>query len=280
MPKRFRKIYLEIGNVCNLSCSFCPTSRRKKRILSSEEFALIAEKIRPYTDYLYLHVLGEPLCHPALADILCVCERLGFRVVITTNGTLLTQKQSVLLSSPAVYKVNISLHSFEANDDANGFDEYLDRCFSFADKATESGILTVFRLWNDGGQNTLNDAILQKMHAYFPLEFVSSPRGTRIKNNLYCESAEKFEWPLSSSYHSERVTCRALSDQIAVLSDGTVVPCCLDHDGNASLGNLFSESMEDILHKKSLTDFRKALDARVAPCEMCTTCGFAIERFR
>ena len=31
--KRFNKIYLEISNVCNLSCAFCPGTKRQKHII-------------------------------------------------------------------------------------------------------------------------------------------------------------------------------------------------------------------------------------------------------
>lgn len=112
---RFSRCYLEITNRCNLSCSFCPKTKRPARTLNPAEFRQLAEKIRPYTDYLYLHVLGEPLMHPALKTLLDICRELSFRVVITTNGTLLPAQETVLLSSPALYKINVSLHSFEAN---------------------------------------------------------------------------------------------------------------------------------------------------------------------
>ena len=91
---RFSRCYLEITNRCNLSCSFCPKTKRPARTLSPAEFRLLAEKIRPYTDYLYLHVLGEPLMHPELETLLGICGELNFRVVITTNGTLLPAQET------------------------------------------------------------------------------------------------------------------------------------------------------------------------------------------
>lgn len=130
---RFSRCYLEITNRCNLSCSFCPKTKRPARTLNPAEFRQLAEKIRPYTDYLYLHVLGEPLMHPALKTLLDICRELSFRVVITTNGTLLPAQETVLLSSPALYKINVSLHSFEANAPGD-FGAYLSGCFSFAKK--------------------------------------------------------------------------------------------------------------------------------------------------
>ena len=147
---RFSRCYLEITNRCNLSCSFCPKTKRPARTLNPAEFRQLAEKIRPYTDYLYLHVLGEPLMHPALKTLLDICRELSFRVVITTNGTLLPAQETVLLSSPALYKINVSLHSFEANAPGD-FGAYLSGCFSFAKKAGEAEKLVDRRLWNLDG---------------------------------------------------------------------------------------------------------------------------------
>ena len=242
---RFSRCYLEITNRCNLSCSFCPKTKRPARTLSPAEFRLLAEKIRPYTDYLYLHVLGEPLMHPELETLLGICGELNFRVVITTNGTLLPAQETVLLSSPALYKINVSLHSFEANAPGD-FGAYLSGCFSFAKKAGEAGKLVDLRLWNlDGettrGQNAQNDVILETLASFFPRPWVQNTWGFRLCDRVFVHYAEKFDWPdLSLEEQSDCGTCRALKDQIAVLSDGTVVPCCLDHEGDIPLGNLFS----------------------------------------
>ena len=67
---RFSKVYVEISNLCNLSCAFCPGTKRKKRAMSEAEFASLLPKLRPYTDYLYFHLMGEPLLHPKLGSFL------------------------------------------------------------------------------------------------------------------------------------------------------------------------------------------------------------------
>ena len=59
--KRFRKIYLETSNVCNLRCAFCPGTKREKRRMSLDEFRFYADCVKGYADYLYFHLMGEPL---------------------------------------------------------------------------------------------------------------------------------------------------------------------------------------------------------------------------
>ena len=115
--RELKKAYLEITNVCNLSCSFCPGTGRKAGFLAPEDFRTLAGRLRPHTEYLYLHLMGEPMLHPQLGQLLDIAGELGFRVMITTNGTLLPRRGGLLLASPAVEKVSISLHSFEGNEE-------------------------------------------------------------------------------------------------------------------------------------------------------------------
>jgi len=212
--KRFKKIYLEITNVCNLSCSFCAGTSRKKHFLSVDEFEILAKKLRTYTDYLYFHLMGEPLLHPQLNDFLKISEYFGFKVIITTNGTLLGKAAEILLNSPALFKVSISLHSFEANEGGVDMNDYLSGCFDFADEASVKGIITVFRLWNNGGLNELNDGILTDLRERFPEDWEDNNRGIKIRDKLFIEFGKKFDWPLHSPLETKRIHCYGMKDQI------------------------------------------------------------------
>ena len=272
---RFRKVYLEISNICNLSCAFCPGTRRQKRAMTEEELNLLLPKLRPYTDFLYFHLMGEPLCHPKLGKFLELAGNHGFRVILTTNGTLLPQKQEPLLASPALHKVNISLHAFEANDLAIPFRDYLSGCFAFG-KAAEGKILISYRLWNQGGQDEKNGEILTAMEEKFPHPWVQERHGQRIGNRIYLEYGDKFDWPdLSAPDGGEGVFCHGLRDQIGVLCDGTVVPCCLDHEGDIALGNLFDQSLDEILESPRAKALYEGFSCRKATEELCRRCGYA-----
>lgn len=261
-----------------MNCSFCVGTSRKKKYLSLSEFEQLAEKIRPHTDFLYFHLMGEPLLHPELERFFEISEKLGFKVIITTNGSLLKKVSDILLRASALFKVSISLHSFEAN---SGIDEaqYFSDCFDFADKASSKGIITVFRLWNDGGLDSMNERIINSLKNRFDGEWESNTKGIRIRKKLFIENGERFEWPLHSEIYSENISCYGMKDHIGVLCDGSVVPCCMDYDGNASLGNLFENSLDEILSGEKAVSFKEKLNAGLAPCEMCRTCGFAQKRF-
>lgn len=273
--KRFRKIYLEISNLCNLRCAFCPGTRRPGHVMTEAEFSALLPKLRPYSDFLYFHLMGEPLLHPMLPTFLLLAGEAGFKVILTTNGTLIKQQQELLLSSPALHKVNISLHAFEANDLSVPFEEYLADCFSFG-KAAEGRILVTYRLWNQGGQDEKNDAILETMGHFFPKPWTKDRRGTRIGERIFLEYGDQFDWPdLTAPEGSKGIFCHGLRDQLGVLCDGTVVPCCLDHEGDISLGNLFHQDLEEILESPRAKAIYEGFSQRKASEELCRRCGYA-----
>ena len=272
---RFWKVYLEISNICNLSCRFCPGTRRPKKAMTEEELAVLLPKLRPYTDFLYFHLMGEPLLHPKLERFLEMAGNYGFKVILTTNGTLLQKQQEMLLRSPALHKINISLHAFEANDLTVPFAQYLADCFAFG-KASNGKKLVVYRLWNQGGENKQNEEILGTMHSFFPTEWVRERLGTRIAHRTYLEYGDKFDWPdLTAPEGSQRIFCYGLRDQLGVLCDGTVVPCCLDHEGDLALGNLLNEDMETILISPRAKAIYEGFSHREAAEELCRKCGYA-----
>ena len=272
---RFQKIYVEISNLCNLNCAFCPGTRRQKRRMTPEEFALLAPKLRPYTDFLYFHLMGEPLCHPNLDAFLEIAHQHGFRVILTTNGTLLSGRQELLLSSPALHKVNISLHAFEANALTIPFDRYLADCFAFG-QAAKGEKLLVYRLWNQGGADELNETILAGLRSAFPQPWTPQRQGMRIADRIYLEYGDKFDWPdLQAAEGDCQVFCYGLRDQLGVLCDGTVVPCCLDHEGDLALGNLFREELSQILDTPRAKAIYDGFSHREAVEELCRRCGYA-----
>lgn len=279
-----RKAYLEITNACNLHCDFCHGTSRPIRYMGAEEFERAATELRGFADYLYLHVMGEPLLHPRLGEFFEVAHRLGFRVIVTTNGTLLQKNTELLLNAPSLFKVSVSLHSFESNAGRNEaeFERYLTECFTFCDRAAERGMISVLRLWNLGGEEELNERILSRMHDFFDHgdgEWKPIYSGFKLRDRLFLEWGERFDWPdieakVSGGTHS----CYGLRDQVGVLSDGTVVPCCLDADGVIALGNIFTESLSDILSSPRAVALKRSFETRSIVEPLCLRCGYAASK--
>ena len=272
--KHFAKVYVEISNICNLKCSFCPGTTRTPKRMTIDEFKTVLEKIKDYTDYIYFHLLGEPLCHPNLETFLRIAEDMNFKVIITTNGTLLSKNKGILLKSKSHYKTVISLHSFEANENKNAFENYLNDCFEYA-KSAENEKIVVLRLWNNGGKDSLNNEILNVLENYFPKPWVVERNGTRIGEKIYIQYGDKFDWPtLENNDINEKVFCYGLRDQIGILADGTVVPCCLDNNGEINLGNIFESDLEKIINSPKAQNIYNGFSNRNACEELCKRCSF------
>ncbi len=270
-----RKAYLEITNICNLSCSFCPGTKREKRFMTPENFRVLAAKLRPHTQYLYLHLLGEPLLHPQLEKILKIAAELDFKVIITTNGTLLDKQAEILLASPAVHKLNISLQSFEANS-RGVLDEYISLCTAFAAKAAALGKICLLRLWNNNGLDSLNERIEGLLENCFPKPWRESRGSRSLAERVWLEPGDKFDWPdMGAEDRGDACFCYGLRDQVGVLCDGTVVPCCLDHEGDVALGNLFEQSLDEILSGPRAKAIYDGFSCRQAVEELCRKCGYA-----
>lgn len=272
-----KKAYIEITDVCNLSCSFCHGTKREKAFLSPADFRIFAEKIRPHTEYLYLHVLGEPLLHPQLDEILSVCDALQYKVTVVTNGLLLKEKADVLVSHDCLYKVSVSLHAYEANALKISLDEYLDGILHFADRRKD-GTLLVFKLWNEGGENKRNEEILSRLRARFPL-YEETRGGYKLDQRVFLDLAHRFVWPDLREREIPPRFCMALRDQIAVLCDGTAVPCCLDAEGEMALGSLYTDSVSDILSSGRAQNIVKGFSVGKPVENLCKHCDFAKRKF-
>ena len=270
-----KRVYLEITNVCNLACSFCPGTKRQKRFMSEAEFAALTEKLRGKTQYLYFHLMGEPLLHPLLGRFLAIAGEKGFRVILTTNGTLLPMKGQCLLDAPALYKVNLSLQSFEANEGGE-LESYVNQCAAFAAQAAAKGKICELRLWNRGGRESLNGAILRQLEASFPAPWERGARSVKLAERVFLAEDDKFDWPaLDAPDRGESCFCYGLRDQIGVLVDGTVVPCCLDHEGDLALGNLFEQDFDNIMSTEKARHIYNGFSQRTALEPLCRRCGYA-----
>lgn len=270
----YSRVYLEITNICNKNCSFCHGTKRPPGMLTIDEFEKITDKLIGITEYLYFHLMGEPLLHPDLKEFIKSATAKGFKVAITTNGTLLSSQKDMLINS-GVYKISISLHSFEQGSE-DEFSDYINSAAKFAKQSSDAGILTVFRLWNEGHDGGRNAVILDMLKSCLQGEWKAGGKGYRIKNKLHLEFGERFSWPDSDIEDiSNSVFCYGLKDHFGILVDGTVVPCCLDSEGNIPLGNILKDDINMILRSERATNIRQGFINRKPSENLCRKCGYA-----
>ncbi len=273
----YKKVYVEITNTCNMNCSFCHRTKRPPKRMNITEFDTVLNKIKPHTNYIYYHLLGEPLTHPDLEDFIILANSLCFKSIITTNGTLLKEKGHILINQK-VHKVSISLHSFEENDKNNHL-KYLREVADFAKSASQNGIIVVLRLWNNGCDYGKNSDAIEFLKSEISGDWTPNTKGIRIRDKLFLEYGDRFVWPDKDvDVISEKVFCYGLKDHFGILCDGTVVPCCLDSEGTINLGNIFTDDINDILNSQRAKKIVEGFNNRKGVEELCKKCGYA-QRF-
>jgi radical SAM protein with 4Fe4S-binding SPASM domain len=241
----------------------------------------LTDRLQGKVKFLYFHLMGEPLLHAHLPQFIAMAKEKGFIPVLTTNGTLLSRAVAVIDALP--HKVQISLHSHEGNAKDNP-EQYISQVMQFAKEAASRGIIIVLRLWNQGGYDSTNERLLELMSQHVPRPWAERYDGWRLAGNIYLEFDNMFEWPDSErdEYADDEAFCYALRNQIGVLADGTVVPCCLDHDGDMPLGNLFELSLDEILASPRAKAIYEGFSRHEAVEPLCRRCGYAAvtKRFR
>ncbi|SDE61876.1 radical SAM additional 4Fe4S-binding SPASM domain-containing protein [Fontibacillus panacisegetis] len=285
--KKFKKFYIETTSICNLACSFCPPTHRKSQFIKVEDFIKILDDIKPHTDYIYFHVKGEPLLHPKIDQLLDISHEKGFKVNITTNGTLIRKAGPKLLGKPALRQMNFSLHSFDGHEGSTDREGYIGSILSFVREAVASSNLIVsFRLWNltkDNETNlerSRNRATLEMIEQEFGLDFrieekVVPGSGFKLAERIYLNQDHEFEWPsLSAPEDDGRGFCHALRNQAGILVDGTVIPCCLDGEGVINLGNVYDTPFSEIVEGERANQLYDGFSRRIAVEEMCRKCGY------
>ena len=272
------RIYLEITNVCNFDCTFCHKTKREKKLMTRQELEALLDKIEGKAKHLYFHLMGEPLTHPELPEFIKMATEREFKPMITTNGTLLSRRGDEILSAGELHKINISLHSFEGDDD-DKYRKYLKEIADFSIKAASAGTIVVLRLWNKGFDGGNNDVALDFLRENIEGEWAENTRGLRIREKLFLEWGDRFGWPdKDADIQGDEVTCYGLRDHFGILSDGTVVPCCLDSDGVISLGNIFTDDIDRVLSSDRAVAMKHGFECRRATEELCKRCQYA-QRF-
>lgn len=257
----FNRIYIEITNICNLNCDFCPSSKRVKKSMTKEEFESVILKIKDYTNHIYLHVKGEPLMHKDLDSIIKIANKYNLNVNITTNARLLKDKLDII-NNNKIRQLNISLHSF------NDLNE-IERILNTIDKIKDSYIY--LRLWNNKDNSKIYD-LLEK-HYNNKINVINNR--FKLANNIFLHIDKLFEWPdINRKIISNYGTCKGGKEQLAILVDGKVVPCCLDNDGIIELGNIFETDLKDIINSDRYKNILNGFNNNKLVEDLCKKCGY------
>lgn len=261
----YKKVYVEITNTCNLSCDFCIQNKRNNKFMSINEFEIILKKLKGLTNYLYLHVLGEPLLHPKINKLIDLAVTYNYKINITTNGYLIDK----IIDNKNINMINISLHSY--NEKYNiPLSVYLNNIFKVVDNLINNNTLVNLRLWVN---NKYNNEIIKQINEYYHTN-IKLEKCT-IRKNLYLDFNKNFIWPdLNNNYYSELGKCYGLITHFGILVDGTIIPCCLDSEGIINLGNIFNDNINEILNSNRCINMVNNFKNNKKVEELCRHCKF------
>ena len=290
MAKKFTKINIEISNICNLQCSFCPEVIRTKKLMDLDLFREIIKQVAPLTEQVCFHLMGEPLVHPQFSELVQICDEYHVKIFLVSNGVLLRPPLAENLLHPAFRQVNFSLHSFFDNYPEKDPTLYLEKIFRFTEIAFERrpDLYINYRLWNlndPRGTATNNTEMLDRIAQYFNVSFpdkidVIKNKSLNIKNRLYLHYDTEFVWPsLDLPILGSVGSCYGLTSHIGILVDGTVVPCCLDKEGNIALGKIQDQPITEILAGEKAQNILKGFRQKKLVDPLCQRCQY-IERFQ
>ncbi|MEI8026154.1 MAG: radical SAM/SPASM domain-containing protein [Pseudomonadota bacterium] len=286
---KFKRINIEVSNICNLKCSFCPEVERSQKVMSVSEFESLLGKVANVTEEVVPHLLGEPLNHPHIMELLDTAHRKNVRVNLTTNGVILSEQRMGVLLHPALRQVNISLQSFTDNFKGASPQTYMAKISRFVVQAEQlrPDLYINLRFWdNDVIVNSLSPSdIMVSCSEAFQFSWsdvkvdVRRKKNFKIRDRLYLHFDSRFIWPrLDSEKLSEKGFCHGLSGHIGIHADGTVVPCCLDDKGVLALGNLHTQSLESILASPKAQNMLEGFKKGELREDLCQKCDY-VKRF-
>lgn len=272
-----KRIYIEITNQCNLQCAFCLPHKRKPLSMTTDFFRTVVRQTNQYTHYIYLHVKGEPLLHPQFEEIMTIADEEGCHVQLVTNSTYLSFYKNSLLHHPSLRKISFSLQSieFQKSEPLTLLKEIL----SFCEAASKNSYpYCEIRFWrSDQLEEDKTSLCLEYIKEHYTLTPSRNKKNFKLMNHVYVDFDNVFTWPdTAEKEKDDRGYCHGAIDQIAILSDGTVVPCCLDQNGEIAFGNLHEQPLAEILSSPHYRRMCYGIRQRQLTESLCRKCTFRL----
>ena len=279
-------MHIEITNICNLKCTFCPPKILPNGTMSLEKFDDLNFQLKPYTKELAYHIVGDPLVLTNLNEYLNISLKHDLKVNITTTANNINEKHYKALMNPTIKQINFSINSYNANSHKKSLDEYLNPILDFVKFAQEQKheYFINFRIWNldeEKSAKEFNKKVFDKINETFntniDLENVykERPKNIRIDRKIFFNFDEYFNWPsLENEIVSSNGFCYGLDSHFGILTSGDVVPCCLDQNACINLGNTNTTQISDILNSNRVKAIQNGFRKNIVVEELCQKCEY------
>lgn len=299
-----QRIHIELTNVCDFNCIFCPKSEMKrsfgfmetdlaKRVITEIGQNGMCKKIT-------FHVMGEPTLHPDFFEILEHAQNEKVSVGLTTNGKGLGSKMGERLLEYDLHQLDVSLqtpdeHSFTLRKAGSlSFETYIEGILDFfATYSKKRGntifkfrflntrfpkkgiekkkgpvrvisstneLRRTFRYWTGriydlmGIDDTQRERAFKKINTLVPYKW----NVVEILPRVFFETYVLDDWGHAfddEDFHDAWAGyCFGMRDHFSILYNGDVALCCMDFDGQTSIGNLHNASLREVLSSDELRE--------------------------
>ena len=254
--------------------------------MSLDKFESINAQLKPYTNELAYHIVGDPLVLTNLNEYLNISLKYDLKVNIVTTANNINEKHYEALLNPTIKLINFSINSYNANSHKKSLDEYLNPILDFVKfaQSKKHEYFINFRIWNldeEKSAKEFNKKVFEKINEAFNTNidiedvYKERPKNIRIDRKIFFNFDEYFNWPsLENKEVSKNGFCYGLDSHFGILTSGVVVPCCLDQNGCVNLGNTNDSQISDILNSQRVKAIQNGFRKNILVEELCQKCEY------
>lgn len=268
---------IEPTNICNFRCSICPNSlleyQAASGMMSLGLFKCILNQISENAKVIQLYWMGEPLLNENIFWMIQECKRrTKAKIIISTNGSLLSPEVSKRLVDSGLDEIIISVDACESQDIYGKIRVGGDI------KALNSNIQSL--ILNRGNMSVVLQFIDMYINRTEKEKFLNKWKLFDCKMEISCLYTWANQIPslnlasdnLSPVLNKKRIPCADLWNKMAIHWDGNISACCFDYANKLVIGNCTNTSLEDIWNSSFANKLRKQhLQGKflLKPCSYC-----------
>ena len=277
-PFPTKHMSIEISNVCNHKCVFCPhhkMTREKRFIDQSLLYRILQEAYDLGVREVGLFIIGEPFTNPSLSKYIAKAKDIGYEYVyITTNGALATpaRLQSVFESGLDSIKFSINAGSKETYREIHGADNYetviMNAVWCYQYRRQTKGSFKILCSYVVTAQSLPEADGFKKAYSYLfdDIAFYK----VMNRGGIMPETSSMI--PNVSGNNNTEV-CPSPFNCVYVTCEGYLSPCALDANLDLRVGDLNNTSLKNAWYGVEMKRLRqKLLDSFDSMPPQCRAC--------
>lgn len=286
-------LYVEPTNICNFKCVFCPESFPNFEERSGGLFRMditafdrLSDQVRDMggVKTLNLYMMGEPLVNKALPDFIKIArdKDIADRVIVTTNGSLLTEDLSRRVLASGLHYLRVSIYG--GDSEAHGrktqskipLERVRNNVARFRKLRDECGARTfIYIKMIDAGDDDENQQfrhLFKGIGDEVQLEPVMNWNDPDEGNLAQIDPGDLIN---GAHFQNKKSICPFPFYTLVVHADLQVSVCCVDWAKEAVVGDLKSQTLQQVWRGEPLRAFQLAhIEGRKSELKACSACTY------